>query len=167
MNRSIWKVKRVTFKLIRLRENNLPVVYQFFENEDFYFASKRPNTLSENKIRQIVLENALTSYIFYSDDKPIGILSFRYFEVDNKSTVMQFRCLDMQLVLGNAQNFKNMLLNYISGNNPSIKFVAYDFDETGKEFAHMLSFNTEAILKEHVFKAGKYYDVLIFSKDLY
>ena len=79
---------------------------------------------------------------------------------------MQFRCVDMQLVLDNVKNFKNMLLNYIRGNNPSIKLIAYDFDETGKEFAHMLSFNTEAILKEHVFKAGKYHNVLIFSKDL-
>lgn len=156
----------MAFKLICLGENNLPLVYQFFENEDFYYASKRPNTLSENKIRQIVLENQLSSYIFYSDDEPVGILSFKRFEVDNKSTVMQFRCLDMQLVLDNAKNFKNMLLNYIRGNNPSIKFIAYDFDEAGKEFAHMLSFNIEAILKEHAFKAGKYHNVLIFSKDL-
>lgn len=142
---------------------SLEYIHELFENNEFYFGTKRPETLTEGHIRRIVLDFYETTYSIFYKKKLEGLIGLKKDDFNMESLNINIRCRDMNLILNNLGQLNDWLINLQKGYK-YLKTFVFDFDNYGKILYNNLSFQKEAILKEHTFKFNKYHDVIIFSK---
>lgn len=151
-------------KLVEIDDYNFSSVVKLYEEKEFFFKTKRPESLFEGNIRDLVLndDDDKTFYI-YCNDNLEGIISIEEDNIEEDSIFVNLRLKNMNLILNDIESFHNVLLDF-SRKYEIIKMNIFDFDEIGKEVCKKLMFNIEAILKNHVYKNNKYNDLIIYSK---
>ncbi|NBI06436.1 hypothetical protein [Senegalia massiliensis] len=147
-------------ELKKMEDIFLKEVFTLFQNENFYFDTKRPNSLSEGNIKSILHQFKDIRTIFYGTEL-IGLVAFKE-KFDNR--FMTISISDINVIYNNCKKFKSIILEYV--NKYKVSFVRmYSFDKEGLLIADILNFKTELILKEHIYKQNKYHDLLILSQD--
>lgn len=151
-------------KLVEIDDYNFSSVVRLYEEKEFFFKTKRPESLFEGNIRDLVLsdDDNKTFYI-YCNDNLQGLISIEEDNIEENSIFINLRLKNMNLILDDIESFHNVLLNF-SRKYEIIKMNIFDFDEIGKEVCKKLMFSIEAILKNHVYKNNKYNDLIIYSK---
>ena len=150
-------------KIIEADNYNFPSIVKLYEDKEFFFKSKRPESLFEGNIKELVLNNSDKAFLIYCNNKLEGLVSIEEDEIEKNSIFINLRLKDMNLILDNGESFNNLLFD-ISREYGIIKMRIFDFDEIGKKVCKELQFNIEAILKDHIYKNNKYNNLLIYSK---
>lgn len=145
--------------------NYLNQMIEFFDDKNFFFKTKRPESLSEAKIKELVFESSDLTYLIFIDNRFEGIFSIEEDTIQPSSILFNLRFKNMRLAIDHIDTIFSYLCSFVD-EKKMIKFRVYDFDEEGKEICKLLSFNLEAILRSHIFKFNKYHNLLIYSKNL-
>lgn len=149
-------------KLIELNDYNFSSVVKLYDDKEFFFKTKRPESLYEGNIRELVLNDDKV-FLIYCNENLEGLISMEKDDIEENSIFINLRLKNMNLILDDIENFRNVILDF-SREYEIIKMKIFDFDEIGKEICKRLTFNIEAILKNEIYKNNKYNNLLIYSK---
>ena len=153
----------MNFELIRPTEEYFTLVLTFFENKEFYFRTKRPETLNEGIIRNIIFRE--NTFLVSYGDRIEGIIQFEQNDIENEAIDIHVRFKNMELLFENIEKFYDALYE-ILGKNCFVKGKSFAFDSYGVRLWQTMGFKIEAVLSKHIFKNGAYHDMIIFSKEL-
>ncbi|NFF81596.1 hypothetical protein FC764_10160 [Clostridium botulinum] len=153
----------MNIKLKKIKDDNFSCIPKLFEDNNFYFKTKRPESLYEGNIKNLLLECKNKSFSIFVEDDLEGLFSAEKDLIEDNAVFINVRLKNMDLLLYNLElffsEFKKILVDY-----HIIKMKVYDFDKIGKKVAEEMSFNIEAILREHIYKNNAYHDLIIYSK---
>lgn len=150
-------------ELKKIEEGLFQPIYRLFEDDSFYFGTKRPKTLTEGDIRKIILKDYNAAFLIFHKGMPIGILGTKENKYHVNSLNMDIRSRDMDLLLENIEVINKWLLDF-QQEYQELRAQVFNFDDYGKILYKNLSFQREAVLKGHVYKFNQYHDVLLFAK---
>lgn len=149
-----------------LEDKNFNLLLSLFNDNYFYFRTKRPEALNEGKIKELVAGRDIHTFLIFIEEKVQGILSFEPCKFEDHSVVLHFRLMDQSVMGTYIDEFRKFVYAFTKNRYSSIKVIVYGFDNFGKEFCNLLSFEIEAILKKHVYKFGDYHSLIVYSKDV-
>lgn len=159
---NIFSQKR--FRVIKNEE--LAVCAKWFTEPDFYFFTKRPDSLIPGAI-DALLRNVLV--LVDEKDKPVGLLRYdpEFFGNENCS-VCEFRFQNKELYANSMAEriFYSYLHHNFFGSNKYLKKILVRvnaFDHLSINFFKGIEVKTEACLQEYVYKNGKFHDLYIYS----
>lgn len=137
-----------------------------FLKHDFYYSTKRPNSLSIGAIKAILNDRNRKFYSLEDAERRlIGLCDLKTDPYHYRNAFVEFRVFDEPdwqlwapkgLFLFLEQLFNNHNFHKVT------KFV-YEFDVKAKAFFEAVGFSREATLKDSVFKHGTYRDIYIYS----
>ena len=151
-------------KLLKLSDNSdFSTIYTLYESKDFYFKTKRPESLYSGNINSLLVKDSDEIYQIYFNDNLEGLLSIKEDEVEKEALIMNIRLKNMDMILYNKDEFRKVLNKYIICYD-IVKMRIFGFDNKGIEICEKLKFSIEAVLKSHIYKNNIYNDLLIYSR---
>jgi len=157
------EVALVNINLKRVDNNCFDKILEYFDEVGFYYKTKRPESLTEGNIRQLLGEKDCDAFSITIDNKKHGIISFEEDPIENNAVIMHLRLTDMNIILENVGEFDNIIHEKVKDYN-ILKVEVFSFDEKGKSMCELLGFEVEAVMRNHVFKDNKYNDKIIYRK---
>lgn len=155
----------MSLELIKIDKTSLPQVVELFDQEKFFFKTKRPEFINESLVAKLVYDSNEMTYGIYYNGLLEGVAAFDKDCIDFESVYLFVRCKDMSLLINNTEDFMSKITSALSGYK-YIKFLVYAFDEQGNELCKQLSCEIEAVFKQHIFKFNNYNDVYIYYKKI-
>lgn len=145
-------------------EKDLEEVILWFDWEHFYYDTPNPTTISDNEVRDILTYDCSYFLIMEEKGQAVGLSDFIIDRI-GKYLEFEFKFKRGYSDLPRCQLFLDFILNYFFTNydiNCVVKYV-YDFDQSYKEFFRDSQLTCEGSYRQHIYKDGKYHDVLIYS----
>lgn len=144
-----------------IRKEDIPEIFDWFDDELFYFGSKRPAWIPKQKLENSLLDDSQRSYVFVNNpDKLIGLAQIQV-DLEKSFGWIEFRFLENNEKTAVLNNFANhMLFEY---RLKKIFTRVFDFDNKKKELCQESGFLLEATLREQIFKNARYYNLLIYG----
>ncbi len=150
----------------RLEDKDFSLLPDLFNDSCFYFRTKRPESLNEGRIKELVIGGNNSAFLIFIEEKVQGILSFEPCKFEPHSAILHFRLMNQDAMVDYIDEFRKFIYMFAKDRYSNIKARVYGFDDSGKEFCTLLSFEIEAVLKKHVYKFGEYHPLIIYSKDV-
>jgi hypothetical protein len=139
---------------------------KWFNEHDFYFFTKRPDSLSPGNVDSILN----SSYVFTDEKgKAVGLIKFDSNYFSNSYVLSgEFRFADREFYtnsMGEKLLF-GFIHSYFYETNKFLKrimFRVYEFDQITINFLNRFAVCREACLKDHVYKNGKFNNFYIYG----
>lgn len=145
-----------------IQERDYTEIKVWFREPSFYFLTKRPDTLSDNQILEIIKN----SYIFINNQEgKVGIAKIIRRIHLSKEIKVAFRdkmFYSNDQGIGYFFNFLKMLF-YDKFFTQYVYQMVYSFDQDCINLCERSHMNLDGKLKNHIYKWGKYYDILIYG----
>jgi len=145
-----------------IQERDYTEVKVWFRESSFYFLTKRPDTLSDSQILEIIKN----SYIFIDNQgEKVGIAKIVRRTHLFKEIKVAFRdkmFYSNDQGIGYFFNFLKMLF-YDKFFTQYVYQMVYSFDQDCINLCKSSHMNLDGTLKNHIYKYGKYHDVFIYG----
>lgn len=147
-------------------DHDLDRSFAAFDSRDFYFYTKRPQSLSEG-----IITNILNGACVFTDesDNALGLLKTdRGYFYNNNSLLCEFRFFEKDTYQNGVGEmlFATFLKEYFFGRNMYFKRImvrAYEFDNITRKFLDNLDITIDAVLDRHVYKDNRFQQLLIYA----
>ncbi len=150
----------------RIKQEEFSRCLRWFNKEDFYFFTKRPNSLSPGDI-DVILKD---SFVFTNEkNKPVGLFKFdSEFFATYYVFMGEFRFADKEYYsnsIGERLLFGYIYYVFFETNKfvKKIMFRVHAFDKATIDFLNSFNIRQEVCLKNQVYKFGKFNDLFIYS----
>lgn len=152
-------------KVNEINDTYSPDIFRLFEETSFFFKTKRPETMNEGMINQLVFNSNQKVFGIFSDEMLIGLIGLEEDAIDCDSVYTHIRCNKMNLLLDNIEYIDNRIKSIIRKYKYQ-KIRVYDFDCEGKKLCESLSFEIEAVFNKHIYKKNEYHNVIVYVKEI-
>lgn len=140
-------------------------IIKLFDGNDFYYRTKRPESVNETIIKELVYNKDAKTWIIKRGAGTIGIMSI---------TTKRDSLLEHQLhyrIKSNENNYEvfQWTLRYLKDELNELDAVAmevYSFDIQYLELLKKFNFQLVSTYREHVYKHGKYHDIFEYKVSL-
>ena len=141
--------------LSKIQEDDIDVYLPYFEKPNFFLGSKRPDTENYAKRKQILD----SSFAIQCNNIEIGIL-YIIQEVKKSFVFIDFAFFSDEFC---SKENLNALMDYLFKKNyKNVIFFVYAFDKKKNSICQD-NIPQKGILRNRIFKYGKYYDVYIYQ----
>ncbi|KKM08628.1 hypothetical protein SY88_22585 [Clostridiales bacterium PH28_bin88] len=145
-----------------VEEHEIRMFTRYFERENFYFATKRPDTINTGMRYELIRG----SFIFFDTCEPVGLGKITD-KIDGLLTKVELAFFDEAYYSNNKGEViaRAFLDNCVEIYNCSgvIYLMVFEFDALLLSFCEKLGLRKCGVLRSAVYKFGKYHDLEVFS----
>ncbi|MBD3289255.1 GNAT family N-acetyltransferase [candidate division KSB1 bacterium] len=154
-------------RLARLDKKDFREIYAAFGREDFYYSTKRPASLSSGEIIAMLQNPKRRFYTVRDDENRLRALcDYRIDEFSYRNVNVNFRIIEDADWSVIGVEVVKQIFNWLFLVENFIKATMYvfQFDSKMRQLCDAYGFKEEGLLNQNVFKYGRFYNTLIYSK---
>lgn len=151
-------------KFEAVKENDLPVINDWFRSPFFYFDTHEPDKIPLREV-EFILKFPQAHYLLVKhNDEPIGLLDFiLLYESVSATFELAFSNLRYWNEVGEGVLRKFLRLLFLKYPIKRAEKWVYEFDIPAKECLKMAGLKKEGIMRSLILKDKKFYDIEVYS----